>query len=385
MEWLTAILAFATTMLVFSMITTTIVETIHRLLGSRIFGLIMMLEHLYDNVMSAYLDDDQKQVQREALIKRMILVRSPAVPLDTSATDAAIASPPAPTDEGIVSKIVRQLRSIWFRLHGASRTAHDLGVRQWHLLSHLPVETFMERLGSSKFAQVLKTKYANKPEVREQVLKDIAQKFELYGQEAGIYFERKARVFAIMVALIVAWTFYVHPYHLIQTYLQQPEVAAKVAELGHDLVEELDEIEKKLPTVKDDGTIEDEIKEMVSNVEARLNSIRSSGAPVSWSKDKGSCWNGKTEELCWFNLPEAKADIFWLLLGGLLVGLGAPFWARAVRQIAEIQNAPKEIAKILKPEAQQGSTQGQQTTKPAPEKPLTTEAFDAAAAGEQAR
>lgn len=384
MEWLTAILAFATTMLVFSMITTTIVETIHRLLGSRIFGLIMMLEHLYDNVMSAYLDDDQKQAQREAFIKQMILVRSPAVPLDTSTRDVAVAPSPAPTDEGIVSKIVRFLRSLWFRLHGASRTAHDLGVRQWHLLSHLPVEAFMERLGSSGFAEILKTRYAKKPAAREQVLKDIAQKFELYGQEAGIYFERKARAIAIVIAMIVAWTFYVHPYHLIQTYLQQPEVAAKVAELGHDLVEELDEIEKKLPTAKDDGTIEGEIKEMVSNVEARLNSIRTSGVPVTWSEDKGHCWKDK-DALCWPNVPEARTDIFWLLLGGLLVGLGAPFWARAVRQITEIRNAPKEIAKILKPEAQQGSTQGQQTTKPATEKPLTTEAFDAAAAGEQAQ
>ncbi len=380
MEWLTAILAFATTMLVFSMITTTIVETLHRLLGSRIFGLIMMLEHLYDNVMSAYLDDDQKHALREAFIRRMILVRSPAVAIDTGNVDVPVTPSPVSTDEGIVGKIIRSLRTPWFWLHGASRTAHDLGVRQWHLLSDLPVEAFMERLGSSKFADVLNKKYENEPVVREQVLKDIAQKFELYGQEAGAYFERKARVFAIVIAMIVAWTFYVHPYHLIQTYLQQPEVAAKVAELKDDLLEEMEAINGSLSG--DSGTDEPSKKEL-ADVEERLELLETAGAPVSWSIEKGSCWNGE-KALCWLNLPKSEADIFWLLLGGLLVGLGAPFWAKSVRQIVEIQNAPKEIAKILKPEAQQGSAQGQRTV-PNAERPLTTEAFDAAAAGQQAR
>ncbi len=367
MEWLAAVLAFATTMLVFSMITTTIVETIHRLLGSRTAGLIMMLEHIYDDVIGTYFSNEEKLKQREQFIKRMILVRAP----------------PA-LEDGFIAKLIRLIRNLWFRFNRASQTSHDLGVSQWRLLSHLSVESFMERLGASDFSGILAKRYADNPEQRDQVLKDIAQKFELYGQEAGIYFERKARTIAVSAAMIVAWIFYVHPYHLIQTYLQRPAVAVTVAELGEDLVEELDEIKKELPAVVAGDEPRNEIDELISDVKEQLAPLETNGAPIGWSKETGSCWDPEKEDLCWFNLPKANLDVFWLLLGGLLVGLGSPFWVSAVRQIAQIRNASAEIAKILKPEAQHGSARSQQMATPTVEKPLTTAAFEAAAAGVQA-
>ncbi len=54
MQWLTAILAFATTMLIFSIVVSTLVETIHCLLKSRPKGLDEMLERFYAEVIGPY-------------------------------------------------------------------------------------------------------------------------------------------------------------------------------------------------------------------------------------------------------------------------------------------------------------------------------------------
>ena len=374
MEWLTAILAFATTMLIFSMITSTLVETFHRLAGSRSFGLIRMLEYLYDDVIGRHMVLDQEETsedteklkmkRRRDFVERMILVRAPAWPVveqsaGTNGDNSAVG------EGNLFRKFLGFLRGLWFRWNGASRLAQKLGVDQQRLLSHLPVVTFMERLGSSAFVPAWKNKYASEPVLGEQVLQDIGQKFELYGQEASIFFERKARFIAILLAMIVAWTFYVHPYDLIQTYLQRPEVAAKVADLSEELLEQAKPAERK----------------------ELLKLLQTADAPIGWTDGKGTCIEYfKTEDGgCLFPLPNNRPDIVWLLVGGLLVGLGAPFWAQAVRQIAEVKDAPKNVAKILKPGAQPQAAQDQQPVPAVTARSEAIQAFYVAVAAGQAQ
>lgn len=393
MEWLTAILAFATTMLIFSMITSTLVETFHRVVGSRTFGLLRMLEYLYDDVIGKHLGDDQEGTSKEAkerknkrrrdFIERMILVRAPAWPVieesvvtngDGSAVgedgagpnagDAAVGEGGTGTNgANLFRQVLGFIRDLWFRRNGASRLARDLGVDQRRLLSHLPVVTFMERLGSSAFTPVWNGKYAADPKIGEAVLQDIAQKFELYGQDASVFFERKARRIAVLTAMIAAWIFYVHPYDLIQTYLQRPEVAAKVADMNEELLK--------------DGT-QSEVKELL----AELQAVE---APVGWTAAKGSCKPFSDGAGCWFYLPNTWSDFIWLLIGGLLVGLGAPFWAKAVRQIAEVRNAPVEIGKILKPETEPQTAQIPPASPTSAARSEAIAAFYVAVAGHAAR
>ncbi|MEM9439022.1 MAG: hypothetical protein AAGA73_01105 [Pseudomonadota bacterium] len=373
MEWLTAILAFATTMLIFSMITTTFVETFHRLIGSRSFGLIRMLEYLYDDVIGKHMGVDQgtsedadelMKKQRRDFVERMILVRAPAWPVVEG--DAASNSSGTTVSSGTpLRRFLGFLRGLWLRWNGASRLAQQLGVNQRRILSHLPLVTFMERLGSSAFASVWKNKYENEPALGEQVLQDIGQKFELYGQEASIFFERKARTIAVLIAMLVAWVFYVHPYDLIQTYLQRPEIAAKVADLSDELLEQAKPAER----------------------EELIKLLQTADAPVGWTDGKVTCsrFFVTKDGGCVFPWPDNGADIIWLLIGGLLVGLGAPFWAKAVRQIAEVKDAPKNVAKILKPEEQPQTAEGQQPTPSAGTRSEAIEAFYVAVAAGQAQ
>ncbi len=351
MQWLTAILAFATTMLIFSMIVSTLVETIHRFSGSRPFGLIKMLEHLYDEVLSPYLTRGNEEIRRRQFVDEMIRIR-PANGATADQSDGAAGEDTPPTSM----------------------------LKSWNMLPHLPVEMFMERLGASNFSTALDKTFAEGSEEREQALKDIAQKFELYGQEAGIYFERKARSWSVAVALFVAWIFYVHPYELIHTYLAQPEVAAAVADLHDDALKQFEEIEDKLGAAGApvDGELSEEILKELEKAREELEPLQAAGAPIGWSDDKGKCFSDlwsqtdakaaggdqqqKSAKACWVYVPTERSDFIWLILGGLLVGLGAPFWAKAVRQITEVRNISENITRILKPEERTQANQGQPAT-----------------------
>ena len=45
--------------------------------------------------------------------------------------------------------------------------------------------------------------------------------------------------------------------------------------------------------------------------------------------------------MTFFKLPTALSVWFYLFLGGLLVGLGAPFWYNAVTGLTNIRNAAR--------------------------------------------
>ena len=92
----------------------------------------------------------------------------------------------------------------------------------------------------------------------------------------------------------------------------------------------------------------------------------------------------KTEiKTCHFSvyLPKSTKDAFWLLMGGLLIGLGAPFWAKAIGQIKQGQSVIANATSILKPaQVQPKSVQVMNMTATAADDvPLTTMAFKVAA------
>jgi hypothetical protein len=62
------------------------------------------------------------------------------------------------------------------------------------------------------------------------VLKDVAQKFEAFGKEASVYFEGRARLLSVLVALALAFLAHVDAVDLFKTYLRDPNARAKVIE-----------------------------------------------------------------------------------------------------------------------------------------------------------
>ncbi len=404
MQWLTAILAFATTMLIFAIVVSALVEVLHRALGSRTFGLVSMLEHYYDQVLVKFFDDDTK-IDRNDFIVSMVRLRAPGVsgiaPRHSNLKEAQ-----KPLDylfwflrlfPWFLGQLPRFLKFIYSRLVGTSKIAAKVGHSNWQLMDKLPVETFMERLGTLGFDKALDKK-GNDDDAKDLILKDIAQKFELYGRESTLYFDRKASTFSVIIALLVAWTFYVHPYDLVHTYLKNPTAAAKVAELSDSTVKQFEQQQKTLKLASESPSLNelsgkkldellDEIKREIKNGQAKVKLLDEAAAPIGWPADgdKIRKWEYfcDAQGACKITLysPKAAKDVFWLLIGGVLIGLGAPFWAKTIAQLGQARAASQNLTGILKPQTQavDTKTRAPVNVSAADNTPITTEAFKAAA------
>lgn len=349
MQWLTAILAFAVTMLVFAIIVSTLVEMIHRIVRLRSQGMRLMLENLYERV----------------IVPRLVAqnVANPPTAASFAATimdNRAIANGSRP--KGPVSRLIRWL------------------VDAYEMTS-IPVELFMQKLADAK---VLTPADA----ASEVVLQDVAQKYEAFGQEISTFFERRARLFSVLVAFFVAWVFYVHPYDLAVAYLKNPELAQEIADRADETLEAHKELEEKLAQGASASELEaaiEELKQEFKNAQQQTAQLINIGVPVGWP--------GPSAELdyCFGSVPAGVAaaipsgsgsprsvpgdddkvragfcrlnpdlfyvdwaaprfgNILWLILGGLLIGLGAPFWVNVVTSLAAVRDVSKKIGEIVAP------------------------------------
>ena len=176
---LSAALAFAITMLILSMVTNVIVETIHRLIRMRQKGLRLMLGHLYDRVVAPMVPNAggaAVTAGRDAFVEMMTINRAPS-----GTAMIGVKS----VDDG------------------------DAGYWVWpwdgRRLDKLTVEAFMSRLGGSDYSDVIRMLGANSAAGVEGLLGSIAQKFQEFGDEASTFFQRRARFLAVVVSMFVAW------------------------------------------------------------------------------------------------------------------------------------------------------------------------------------
>ncbi len=354
MQWLDAILAFSITMLVLSMVTTTIVETIHRMGGLREAGLRLMMSHIYDQTIVPYLEKSNLKGKAgtdfEAFKQLMTKTLSPKDPK----------SDPESGKSG---------KGFWGSIAGflSRRT-------RWAVppddMAHLDAEKFFQRLGSSPFGEAIESVLNQnkegsppKPEGEGQAtldplevgVKDIGRKFETLGEEASSYFERRARLYSVLIAFVVAWVFYVHPYDIMVTYLNKPEVTAKLIAQSEVALQQYSQ-----QTDADKAAFEAATQQIEKHSET--------GVPLGWTDERVAKGGFHQFPICFPNIPvmlgltkpsdgaektaggakwvflfnvmwpaAISADVLWLLLGGFLIGLGAPFWARAVTSLTKIR------------------------------------------------
>ncbi|BCG72805.1 hypothetical protein MesoLj113a_39630 [Mesorhizobium sp. 113-1-2] len=344
MQWLTALLAFATTMLMFAIIVSTLVEMIHRIWKLRASGLQLMLKNLYSRVILPKLPAPKPG--EPALL-------TPEEFAALIMENRAVAEKGKPSD-GLVSRFLR-----WFV--------------DWAVVTDIPVEVFTQKLASSRLVGAANV-------LTDEVVKDISQKYEAFGKEASMYFESRARLFSVVVAFAVAWMFYVHPYKLAVSYLKSPEIAEAVA----DKASQYTALEAKLDAAAKQQAgagSADDLKAAISALDkelddskAKMEELKTLGAAVGWPDNSGlekcAVVIGTTD--CAFTAFDTRwtrpsiVSILWLLLGGLLVGLGAPFWAQAVSSLTASRDVSRRIADIVTPGSAGGGAAPQGVVAPAP-------------------
>jgi hypothetical protein len=242
----------------------------------------------------------------------------------------------------------------------------------------------------------------------DAVLKDIAQKFEAFGNEAGVYFEGRARLLSVCVAIVLAFSIRVDAIELFNTYLRDPNARNNVIEqtqavtaqykAAKEAAEALQKVSNVNPSPSEDvkkqiETLRKDWQTTVDNTRNTVKQYSDIGLPIGWTKQnatlnpfadacskngavrilaKGeSCDSDETPET--FGLWPVIKLIASLLLGGLLIGLGAPFWYDAVTGLTNIRNIAKDVGggdkKAAAPNAAAAPGTGQALTPKTPDRP----------------
>ena len=329
MQWLTALLAFATTMLIMAIVVSTLVETIHRIWKFRSKGMRLMLENLYMRVIEPKLDKDTRPSAAE--FASIIMENRAATP-----TDGAIA-------RGRLSQAIRWLVDAW-------------------VMTDIPVEVFTQKLADNRIVGAVDA-------FTDEFVQDLAIHYEAFGKEVTTFFERRARLISVCVALLVAWGFHIHPYNLALSYLENPELAEAMADRSEetyanyqDLEAKMNAFEQTLAGVEDASAEElqkafDAFKTNVTEIGRESEDLKEMGVPIGWGEVAAyqACAGVPLVTGCqtsWFGwqfpIP-SLVDAVWLSLGGLLIGLGAPFWAQAVSSITATRDLSRKISEIVLP------------------------------------
>ena len=334
MQWITALLAFAVTMLVFAMVTSALVESIHRVLALRASGLRVLLGNVFDQAIRPHLAgvlaptdaghtggapavrlDPATDAARKAFVEHMIQNR-------------ATRPMPSATGAGWRRRLIQLIDRFTDRFFG---------------VTHVPVEVFTQKLADARFDWK-----ASGPS--DDIVTDIAQKYEAFGQEASVYFESRARLLSVIVAIPVAWMFFVHPQKLAVVYTKNPEVAQAVADQAAKVSAEYEALRERISGTAAGADVKDAVERLrteLKDASRRSKELAAVGVPLGWPAPDDqvpACGASAPPEAGKINFVGACrydpnganlivptwSGAFWLTLGGLLIGLGAPFWARSV-------------------------------------------------------
>jgi len=365
MPLIEATLAFAITMLALSLVVSSIVEVIHRTFKLREAGLKYMLEQLFDQVLVGYLKpgleakakaklgdkyiassqhvQDGLKTFRDGFVERMRVNRSP-VGVKPDPTLAIGATPDA-KPPGF------RLGDVWGGRH----------------VKELSLPDFMERLGSLGVGDEIKkhgeAAAQGAADAVDAILKDIAQKFEGFGRDAASHFEGRARMLSVVIAIILAFCAHVDAVDLFKTYLRDPNARTKATEQAAAVTAQYRAVREAAAALnltkeaaEQDAELErlkNEIRTALANVNSTVQEYADLGSPLGWSvqrrKDAGMFQLAGTR----FEVPTSPTVILYLFLGGLLIGLGSPFWYDVVTQLTTLgrtargqtpQAAPQQAA-----------------------------------------
>ncbi|MGY2903990.1 hypothetical protein [Bradyrhizobium sp. URHC0002] len=416
MQLIEAALAFAITMLALSLVVSSFVEIIHRIFSMREAGLKYVLGQMFDQVLHKHIrsgiaalvqadasiaaaDKNQKITElvehaRKGFAERMAANRAPmgVTPKATPTNPAPPASSNPEPASWLSSKIRLGLSKIRSRLPE---------IRLWNGrdLAAMTSAEFMERLGSMEHVgqaiakanidakKAAEDAGATAADAAHVVLKDVAQKFEAFGKEASVYFEGRARLLSVVVAMALAFLAHVDAVDLFKTYLRDPNARAKVIEQSEAItaqhkaaaeaaktLKDIDpngiltpeEVKKQIETLKNDW------KEAVTKANATVKQYADLGLPLGWTDERidrartskwvwtckdpnkiegegleslwKDCGKNQWRREIWVQVPTSPAVWFYLFLGGLLVGLGAPFWYKAVIGLTNLRNGARGTA-----------------------------------------
>ena len=221
----------------------------------------------------------------------------------------------------------------------------------------LTPEEFLQRLSSGSLGAHVETYVASLVGsvanslngARNAFFDDLSRRFESYGSEVALWFQARAVVTSALAGLVLAFTVHVDAFVLIRTFSGNQEVTRAVIAKWEREQARFEQELSRPPAPGEPATPE----ALRQDLDKRLDAARKEtadlvrlGVPLGWRTDPISAKNAtEPNGALWFEVPGVGAVYrpaslaVWLglIVGGLMIGLGAPFWYDLVKNLSNVR------------------------------------------------
>jgi hypothetical protein len=352
MYLLDATIAFALSIAGFATVVTVIVEIIHKIFGLRARGLRVMLSQHFDDIIKPALDKTLKQAKKSA--------GSVATDIETLRDDLI--------DKMMGSPLRRQqLEQV--RSAASGRKLSHLPQRILNAMfeyNEVSADDYLQRLPDTKAFEQLKQLGAKE---LSQFVESFDRRYGEYEKAISNFFKRRAQLLSIIVGVFLAVGANIHGLRLFERYIDNPELTARI-------IAQTDEIGSAIKTTRESiATQPDTDQEDLQTIESELQrandlmgKLASTGLPFGWGFYPGCPISRSEEEVIQYDhdcdgvtvpqkekttkvdsIPErivntVKLDplgflqwLFVVIVTGMMIGLGGPFWFDVARRLAGIR------------------------------------------------
>lgn len=326
MKWLQATLAFSLIMLVLATIVTIILETAYRALLTREKGFRLMMERLFDEVLKP----------RVAHLLRGVTL--------------------AEAREHFLNTVTRNQAY-------DQRFNRVRALIQPDQLAGMSMMEFADRLADTAVGKAIAR---GGSEYVDNAINDLAQKFDRFGAASSQRFQDHARFWCVLASILLAFIANVDAVRVFQDLLHDDQLTSGIIERYGAAVEDGAQRPRDLKESLDlmnelhaqDVIGEDELKTFKANMataQLKVTELREAGLPITiqaWPFCSGILGDTQkpadpkctavTDLTSSSGVIELVSWFLSVLLAGVLVGLGAPFWfdlARGLTRSAQILRA----------------------------------------------
>lgn len=173
----------------------------------------------------------------------------------------------------------------------------------------------------------------------ESVLNKISREFDYYSSSISTRFQRNAKLVSLVFGVLIAFAFNINAYRILDYFIENPVASRSFAEQVETLEHKVkDTIEKGQES--GDEITNNQIYEQLEDIEATALSLSNQGIPIG-NYYPPHCL--KIANISCVDKTKSYGKLDWirdflvLLLTGLLIGLGSPFWFDVAKRLAGVR------------------------------------------------
>jgi len=179
-----------------------------------------------------------------------------------------------------------------------------------------------------------------------KAIETIGAKFEAYSAATSDYFKRRAKLFSLLVGILLAFTANIDGMRILDALMTNPQMRASFISQQESLENAFQETQARLEKLQLDMGSEtsgkqqvEELKSNLDEVSSQLGSLESLGIPIGWNYFPVK--SGKAIHQGWRCILDYAVWLLSVFITGLLIGLGAPFWFEVAQRLSEVRQAFK--------------------------------------------